>query len=76
MEIDVDENNFEEVSVVPERDYEETFEDFMTGFALRVENADKPNEFVISDVVAVQGGLQSRRLGDLDYPEGSVLLRF
>ena len=76
MELDVDENNFEEVSVVPERDYEETFVDFMTGFAIRVENLANPEEFVISDIVTVEGGLQSRRFRSLNYPEGSLLFRF
>jgi hypothetical protein len=76
MELDVDENHSQEVSVVPERDYEETFEDFMTGFALRVEDAANPDEFVISDIVTVEGGLRSRRFRNLSYPEGSVLLQF
>lgn len=44
MEIDVDENNSKEISVVPERDYEETAVDFMTGFAIRVENSTNPEE--------------------------------
>jgi hypothetical protein len=76
MELDVDENNPQEVSVVPEREYEEPFDDFMTGFALRIENAANPSEFVISDIVTVEGGLRSRRVRNLSYPEGSVLLRF
>jgi hypothetical protein len=76
IELDVDENDLEEVAVVPERDYEEIFDNFMTGFALRVENAADPDEFVISDIVTVEGGLQSRRFRNLNYPEGSVLFRF
>jgi hypothetical protein len=76
MEIEVDENNFQEVSVVPDRDYENILTDFMTGFALRVENADNPDEFVISDIVTVEGGLRSQLSAYSAYPEGSVLFRF
>ena len=45
-------------------------------WAQRVENAANPDEFVISDIVTVEGGLQSRRFLNLNYPEGSVLFRF
>lgn len=75
--LDVDEDHIGEVSVVPQQPYEERRIPFMTGFALRVENVDDPSQYVISDLVTVEGGGQrfARTLRP-PYPEGSVLLRF
>lgn len=75
--LDVDENHFPEISVVPEHDYvDNNTAPFMTGFALRVESLVDPSQFVISDIVTVQGGSQFRQFFKLPYPEGSVLFRF
>jgi hypothetical protein len=74
--LDVDENSFAEVSVVPESDYEEGAAPFMTGFALRVEALDDPSQFVISETVTVQGGSQFRGTNRPPFPEGSTLFRF
>jgi hypothetical protein len=74
--LDVDERHFAEVSVVPEHDYADSRVPFMTGFALRVENLADPSQFVISEIVTVQGGSQFRQFVRLPYPEGGVLFRF
>ena len=76
MEVDVDQHDLAEVSVVPQSEYVETFEDFMVGFALRVERVDDASQSVISDIVTVQGGVRDRLFRNASYPEGSVLFRF
>lgn len=73
--IEVDENQSPEVSVVPEHDYVESNAAFMVGFALRVELLSDPSQFIISDIVTVQGGSQFQRLRRPPYPEGAVLFQ-
>jgi len=75
LEVDVDEQNFAQITVIPQGDYRETSDDFMAGFAIRAERADDPAQFVISDIVTVQGGGLSRRFRNVAYPEGGVLFR-
>ena len=45
-------------------------------WAQRVENAANPDEFVISDIVTVEGGLQSRALSQLELPGGKRAFPF
>lgn len=76
MEIEVDEHTFTEVVIVPESEYVEPFADFMVGFALRVELADDPSQFILSDIVTAQGGARNRRIQRSPrFPEGAVLFR-
>jgi hypothetical protein len=63
-----------EVTIVPRRPYTEQFRPFMTAFAVRVEDVDDPEQFVISDIVTVEGGFHGGTLRP-NYPEGSVLFR-
>jgi hypothetical protein len=74
LEFDVDEDHVAEVSVVPEAPYTERRTPFSTAFALRVEDAEDPSKFVVSDVITVEGG----DFGDYrrrPYSEGAVLFR-
>jgi hypothetical protein len=74
LELDVNESQTAEVSVVPEAPYTERQVPFSTAFALRVEDVEDPSKFVVSDVTTVEGG-------DFDgyrrhrYGEGEVLFR-
>jgi hypothetical protein len=54
--LDVSDERSVEVTIVPRRPYTERFRPFMTGFAVRVEDVDDPEQFVISDAVTVEGG--------------------
>lgn len=72
--LDVSEEISAEVIIVPRRPYTEQFRPFMTGFAVRVEDIDDPEQFVISDVVTVEGGFHGGTSRP-SYPEGSVLFR-
>jgi hypothetical protein len=72
--LDVSEQRSAEVVIVPKRPYTEQFKPFMTGFAVRVEDVDDPEQFVISDVVTVEGGFHGGTSRP-NYPEGSVLFR-
>jgi hypothetical protein len=64
------------VVIVPESEYVEPFADFMVGFALRVELADDPSQFILSDIVTAQGGARNRRIQRSPrFPEGAVLFR-
>jgi hypothetical protein len=69
--LDVEEDRFAEITLVSDQSYGDRFP-FMTAFALRVENVDDPTQFVISDIVTVQGGDFAFRR---NYPEGTVLFR-
>jgi hypothetical protein len=74
LEFDVDEDHAAEVSVVPQAPYTERQVPFSTAFALRVENVENPAEFVVSEVITVEGGDfggHRRR----PYSEGAVLFR-
>lgn len=72
--LDISDERSEEVTIVPRRPYAERFRPFMTGFAVRVEDVDDPDQFVISDIVTVEGGFHGGTLRP-SYPEGSVLFR-
>jgi hypothetical protein len=72
--LDVGYEHSEEVSIVPRMPYTERFRPFMTAFAIRVEDADDPEHFVISDIVTVEGGFHGGTLRP-NYPEGSLLFR-
>lgn len=54
--LDVDEDHPAEVTIVPQQPYGENYDPFMIAFAVRVEAADDPDQYVISDVVTVEGG--------------------
>jgi hypothetical protein len=73
IELEIDEDRPAAVTIVPERPYEERQRPFMTAFAIRVEDIDDPDQFVISDVVTVEGGEIYARLSS--YRIGSVLFR-
>jgi len=74
--LDVDEDHPADVTVVQEGEYVDRSIPFKTAFALRVENADAPERYVISDVVTVEGGGSARSVTQRPrYPEGSVLFR-
>lgn len=72
--LDVSDERSTEVTIVPRRPYTERFRPFMTGFAVRVEDVDDPVQFVISEIVTVEGGFHGGILRP-SYPEGSVLFR-
>ncbi|HEY2551671.1 MAG TPA: hypothetical protein VGI64_13955 [Streptosporangiaceae bacterium] len=73
--LNIDEDHPAEVTIVPAQPYEEHRRPFMTGFAIRAEDLDDPGQFVISDVVTVEGGTHDFYSRQPSYPEGSVLLR-
>lgn len=72
--LDVSDERSAEVTIVPRTPYTERFRPFMTAFAVRVEDADDPEQFVISDIVTVEGGFHYGTLQS-NYPPGSVLFR-
>jgi hypothetical protein len=72
--LDVSDERSAEVTIVPKRPYTERFRPFMTGFAVRVEDVDEPEQFVISEIVTVEGGFHGGNLRS-NYPEGSVMFR-
>jgi hypothetical protein len=72
--LDVSDERSAEVAIVPRRPYAERLRPFMTGFAVRVEDVDDPEQFVISEIVTVEGGFHGGTLRP-NYPEGSVLFR-
>jgi hypothetical protein len=72
--VDVDEDHPVEITVIPERPYTEPPFAFISAFALRVENVNDPSQFVVSDVITVEGG-ERRRTQAVRSPDNSVVIR-
>jgi hypothetical protein len=74
--LDLDEDHSAEVTIVPEHGYEERRKPFSMAFAVRVEDVDDPEQYVISDIVTAEGGGGSApSYGLSDYPWGTMLFR-
>jgi hypothetical protein len=71
LTVDVDNDHPAEITIVPENPYEGQLERFMVAFALRVEDVDDPEKYILSDIVTVQGGHVDTTAG-FRIPEGSV----
>jgi hypothetical protein len=74
--LDVDEDHSAQAIIVPEHLYEEHFRPFSTAFAVCVADVDDPEQYVISDIVTVEGGSgRLRSYEPANYPAGAVLFR-
>jgi hypothetical protein len=71
--LDVDEDHSAQVTVVPESPSEDDSRPFSTAFAVRVADVNDPEQYVISDIVTVEGGGGLRSYAD--YPLGTVMFR-